>query len=115
MRIKVNDIVEVLTGESRGERGVVLEVIHQTNRIIVEGVNRVHKHVRRSQRNPQGGRLEKEMPIDISNVRLVCSDCSQPTGVGYRWTAEEDKERFCKKCGASLGLVKSATLAPAEE
>jgi large subunit ribosomal protein L24 len=115
MRIKVNDIVEVNTGESRGERGVVLEVKHQSNRLIVEGINRVHKHVQRSQRNPQGGRLEKEMPIDISNVRLVCPECSSPTGVGYRWTTDNDKERFCKKCSASLGLVKSASTAPTEE
>jgi len=116
MRIKVNDTVEVITGESRGVRGLVLEVNHHTSKVLVEGVNKVFKHVRRSQRNPQGGRLEKEMPIDVSNVQLICSECSQPTRLGYRLTENGDKERFCKKCSVSLGLVKTtSTPVQAEE
>ena len=116
MRIKVNDTVEVITGESVGVRGIVLEVNHQSGKVLVEGVNKVFKHVRRSQRNPQGGRLEKEMPIDASNVQLVCTDCSQPTRLGYRFTDDGEKQRFCKKCSVSMGLVKSASItAPAAE
>ena len=116
MRIKINDTVEVITGESRGVRGLVLEVDHQSSKVLVEGVNKVYKHVRRSQRNPQGGRLEKEMPIDVSNVQLICSECSQLTRLGYRLTADGDKERFCKKCSVSLGLVKTtSTPVQAEE
>ena len=116
MRIKVNDTVEVITGESAGVRCIVLEVNHQAGKVLVEGVNKVFKHVRRSQRNPQGGRLEKEMPIDVSNVQIICSECSQPTRLGYRFTNRGDKERFCKKCSVSMGLVKSASLtAPAAE
>ena len=117
MRIKVNDTVEVITGESVGVRGIVLEVNHQAGKVLVEGVNKVFKHVRRSQRNPEGGRLEKEMPIDVSNVKIICSECSRPTGLGYRFNDRGDKERFCKKCRVSLGLVKAASLAaqPAEE
>ena len=110
MLIKVNDTVEVITGESRGVRGLVLEVDHEASKVLVEGVNKVFKHVRRSQRNPQGGRLEKEMPIDVSNVQLICSECSQLTRLGYRTTGNGDKERFCKKCSVSLGLVKTASL-----
>ena len=110
MKIKVNDTVEVISGESRGLRGIVLEVNHQAGRLLVEGVNKVHKHVRRSQKNPQGGRLEKEMPIDASNVQLICTDCSQPTRLGYRFTDNGEKQRFCKKCNAALGLVKAASI-----
>ena len=77
MRIKVNDIVKVITGDDSGETGKVLSVDHESGRLIVEGVNRVYKHVRRSQKNPQGGRLSKEMPIQASNVMLVCSKCGQ--------------------------------------
>ena len=109
MRIKVNDTVQVITGESVGVRGIVLEIDHQAGKVLVEGVNKVFKHVRRSQRNPQGGRLEKEMPIDVSNVQIICSECSQPTRLGYRFNNLGDKERFCKKCSVSLGLVKAAS------
>ena len=73
MHIRVDDTVEVITGEDRGKRARVLKVDLGVQKIVVEGVNRVYKHMRRSQRNPQGGRLSKEMPISISNVLLVCA------------------------------------------
>ena len=82
MHIRVNDTVEVLTGDDRGVRGKVLSVDHQAGKLVVEGVNRVYKHVRRSQRNPQGGRLSKEMPVQISNVKFVCESCSAATRTG---------------------------------
>ena len=69
--------MEVIAGDDKGERGKVLKVDRQVGKLIVEGVNRVYKHVRRSQRNPQGGRLSKEMPVQISNVLLVCPKCSK--------------------------------------
>ena len=72
MHIKMGDTVEIISGDDRGERGKVLGVDHEAGKVIVEGHNRVYKHVRRSQRNPQGGRLSKEMPIQISKVMVVC-------------------------------------------
>jgi large subunit ribosomal protein L24 len=74
----------------------------------VEGVNRVYKHVRRSQRNPQGGRLSKELPIQISNVMLVCPKCNQTARSGARYLNDGRKERYCKKCGASQGEIAPA-------
>ena len=71
----------------------------------MEGVNRVYKHVRRSQRNPQGGRLSKEMPVPISNVQLVCEGCSAATRTGARYLDDGSKERYCRKCGRSLGQI----------
>ena len=68
MHIKVNDTVQVMTGDDAGVQGRVLSVDHKTRKVLVEGVNLVYKHVRRSQRNPQGGRLSKEMPIQASNT-----------------------------------------------
>ena len=68
MHIRVKDTVEVITGDDRGVRGKVLSVDRSAGKLLVEGVNRVYKHVRRSQRNPQGGRLSKEMPVQMSNV-----------------------------------------------
>ena len=108
MHIKVNDTVEVIAGDERGERGKVLKVDRAGGRIVVEGINRVHKHVRRSQRNPQGGRLSKEMPIDLSNVALVCNACHKATRTGARYLDDGSKERFCKKCGAGNGAIAPA-------
>jgi large subunit ribosomal protein L24 len=105
MRIKIDDIVIVIAGDDKGERGKVLRVDHQKQTVVVEGVNRVYKHVRKSQRNPQGGRLSKEMPIHISNVMLVDDRAGGPTRVGTRFLDDGSKERFSKKSGASLGQV----------
>ena len=105
MLIKVNDLVEVTAGDDCGERGKVLAVDRKTNTVIVEGVNRVYKHVRRSQKNPQGGRLSKEMPIRASNVMLVCPQSNKPTRVGVRYLPDGAKERYSKRSGASMGVI----------
>ncbi len=105
MHIRVNDTIEVITGDDRGQRARVLSIDREAGKVLVEGVNRVYKHVRRSQRNPQGGRLSKEMPVQISNVLLVCEKCSAATRTGARYLDDGSKERFCKKCGASLGEI----------
>jgi large subunit ribosomal protein L24 len=107
MHIRINDTVQVLAGDDAGTRARVLKVDREAGKLVVEGVNRVYKHVRRSQRNPQGGRLSKEMPIQLSNVLLVCPSCGKATRSGSRFTADGAKERFCKKCGSGMG-----TLAP---
>lgn len=105
MKIHKNDTVKVLRGKDAGVVGKVVAVDHETNKVVVEGVNRVYKHVRPSQRNPQGGRLHKEMPIDASKLAVVCPKTSQPTRVGYRMLEDGSKERFAKKSGVSLGIV----------
>jgi large subunit ribosomal protein L24 len=105
MLIRVNDTVEVIVGDDRGTRGKVLRVNRRAGKLVVEHVNRVYKHVRRSQKNPQGGRLSMEMPVPISNVLLVCEKCGVKTRVGARFLKDGSKERFCKKCGASNGQI----------
>jgi len=105
MHIRVDDTVEVTTGDDQGVRAKVLHIDRQAGKITVEGVNRVYKHVRRSQKNPQGGRLSKEMPIQISNALLVCERCGKATRTGARYLKDGSKERFCKKCGAGLGQI----------
>ncbi len=108
MWIKSNDTVKVITGEDRGTTGKVLRVNSKSGKVVVEGVNRVYKHVRRSQKNPQGGRLSKEMPVDASNVQLVCEKCGAAARVGVRFLADGAKERYCKKCGAANGQISPA-------
>ncbi len=113
MHIRTNDIVLVISGADRGTRGKVLKVFSDRGKVVVEGVNRVFKHMRRSQKNPQGGRLSKEMPVDISNVTLLDPKTDKPTRVGVRVLADGTKERFAKRSGTSLGAIttlrKSAT------
>jgi len=108
MLIKVSDLVEVIAGRDKGQRGTVLSVDRENNRVIVEGINRVLKHVKKSQRNPQGGRLSKESPLDASKVMLVCPKTSKRTRLGVRIAADGSKERYCKKSGVSLGVVAPA-------
>jgi large subunit ribosomal protein L24 len=105
MQIKVDDMVEIIAGDDRKVRGRVLTVNHQTGKVVVEGVNLVYKHVQRSQRNPQGGRLSREMPVQASNVLKVCEKCNKATRLGLRYNKDGSKERYCKKCGSGLGTI----------
>ena len=105
MWIKANDTVKVISGEDRGTTGKVLRVNRAAAKLVVEGVNRVYKHVRRSQKNPQGGRLSKEMPVSVSNVLLICEACGAAARLGVRYLDNGSKERYCKKCGAGNGQV----------
>jgi large subunit ribosomal protein L24 len=105
MHIRTNDIVEVITGDDKGKRGKVLRVNRAKGKLIVEGVNKVWKHLKPSRKNPQGGRLSKEMPIDASNVMLIDPQTNKPTRVGIRYLPDGSKERYAKKSGVSLGRV----------
>jgi large subunit ribosomal protein L24 len=99
MNIRKDDTVIVITGDDAGSTGRVLSVDPGTGRLVVEGINRVYKHLKPNRRNQQGGRLSKEMPIDISNVLLYCPNCRRGTKTGRRYEADGHKVRYCKKCG----------------
>ena len=113
MHIRNGDTVEVMCGADRGVRARVLQVDHQSRKAVVEGVARVYKHVKRSQKNPQGGRLSKEMPVQLSNLMLVCESCKAAARTGARFLDDGSKERFCKKCGAGNGQLAPARAARA--
>ncbi|MBR4835141.1 MAG: 50S ribosomal protein L24 [Thermoguttaceae bacterium] len=102
MRIKTNDTVVVLSGKDRDKQGKVLSVNREEGKVTVEGVNEVKRHVRRSQKNMQGGRLSKLMPVPVGKVMLVCPKCNKPTRVGYKFDEAGKKFRACKKCGAAV-------------
>ena len=113
MHVRKDDVVEVLTGDDAGTpqsrtTGRVLRVLPDENKVVVEGINRVYKHLKPSRQNPQGGRLSKEMPIDASNVLLYCSTCRRGVRIGRRYTDDGRKERYCKKCGNNLGMLSKA-------
>ncbi|OHB81552.1 MAG: 50S ribosomal protein L24 [Planctomycetes bacterium RBG_16_64_10] len=105
MRIRAGDLVEVIAGTDRGVRAKVLRVDRRAGSAVVEGVNRAYKHVRRSQKHPQGGRLSKEMPLSLSNLLLVCPSCKRAVRTGVRYTDDGSKQRHCKKCGAEMGRI----------
>jgi large subunit ribosomal protein L24 len=110
MHVRKDDLVEVITGDDAGTpksrtTGRVLRVLPAEGKVVVEGVNRVYKHLKPSRQNPQGGRLSKEMPIDASNVLLYCSTCRRGVRIGRRYTDDGRKERYCKKCGNNLGML----------
>ena len=107
MKIRKGDSVVVTTGNDRGPTvRRVLEVRADGRKVKVEGVAEVFRHVKRGHpKSPQGGRLEIEMPIDASNVQYYCGSCEKPTRLGYRFTDAGAKERFCRRCDASAGVV----------
>lgn len=102
MNIKKGDVVKVLTGKDLGKKGKVLKVLPKENRVIVEGINRAKKHQRPTRAIPQGGILQVESPMNVSNVMLLCTKCNKPTRVGKKILDNEKKVRVCKKCGEIL-------------
>jgi large subunit ribosomal protein L24 len=107
MHVRKDDMVEVICGDDavKGRARKVLRVLPDEGKVVVEGVNRVYKHVKPNRRNPQGGRLSKEMPVDASNVLLYCPTCRRGVRIGKRFQDNGTKERFCRKCGNGLGAL----------
>jgi len=102
--LKKGDNVEVISGNYKGKKGRILKVLkvkkgkHTYLKVIVEGVNFVKRHTRPTQQIPQGGIVQKESPIDISNVMFICPRCSKPTKIGIKFLSDGTKARMCKKC-----------------
>jgi large subunit ribosomal protein L24 len=96
--INKEDTVYVITGKEKGKKGRVLFVDKGKNRVLVEKVNIIKKHMKPSKKHAQGGIIEKEAPIAISNVLLSCPKCSKPTRIGVSLLESGKKHRTCKKC-----------------
>lgn len=103
--VKKGDMVKVLAGEDKGQVGEVLRVLGDEGKVLVQGINRVYRHLRPSRQHPQGGRIQKEMPISISNVLPVDPTTNEATRVGFRINDDGTKERYAKKSGKKLGGV----------
>lgn len=115
MKIHSGDTVQVISGKDKSVTGKVLTVDHKNNMLVVEGVNLAYKHVKPSQKNPQGGRLHKETPIRASKVMVICPKTNKPTRIGYRYLDDGSKERFARVSGASLGVISPAKPAYAKK
>ncbi len=110
MKIKRGDQVVVISGVNAGDSPRrVTEVVDGGEKLLVEGVNLVFRHVKRGHpKSPQGGRLRKEMPIHSSKVMYYCEQCQRGVRLGYRFAEDGSKERFCRKCSAPAGTVAPA-------
>ncbi|HEX6262641.1 MAG TPA: 50S ribosomal protein L24 [Actinomycetota bacterium] len=100
--IRKDDEVLVISGKDRGKRGRVVNVLPREGRVMVEGIARAKKHARPSRKRQQGGIVDIEQFVDISNLMLVCRSCGQPTRVGHRFDEDGGKVRVCKRCGKDL-------------
>jgi large subunit ribosomal protein L24 len=101
LRIKKGDRVRVLQGKDRGKQGSVTRVLPSQGKVIIDGVNVARKHQKPTRATMQGGIIDKDMPLPVSNVALLCPK-GHPTRVGYAFDDDGTKRRVCKKCGADL-------------
>lgn len=108
MKIKKGDQVKVITGKEAGKSGTVTRVDTESSRVVIERLNLVKKHTKPNpKKNPQGGVIEREAPLDVSNVMLVCPACGQPTRVGYRLLEGGGKVRKCRRAACGRDIDKS--------
>ena len=102
MKLKKGDRVRVISGKDVGKEGEITRVFPEAERVIVDGVNVAKRHQRATGQTMQGGIIDKDMPLHISNVAIVCSGCDSPTRVGYRFEADGTKVWVCRKCGKDI-------------
>src|SRR4051812_48119469 len=111
LSLRKNDQVQVIAGREKGKTGKILKVSAKTGRVTIEKINMVKRHMKASQQNPQGGIIEKEVPLHYSNVLLMCAKCNRGVRHGVKLqaaaskkgeSAKQVKVRVCKKCGGSL-------------
>ncbi|UCG13032.1 MAG: 50S ribosomal protein L24 [Deltaproteobacteria bacterium] len=100
--IRRDDTVMVIAGKEKGKTGKILKILPKKDRAVVEKVNFIKRHMRPGHHSRQGGIVEKENPIQISNLMLVCGKCTDPTRVGRKVLEDGKRVRYCKKCGEIL-------------
>jgi large subunit ribosomal protein L24 len=106
MQVHREDTVLVLTGKDKGKKGRVIRVFPGKDRVLVEKINMVKRHTRPTQQLPQGGIVEKELPVHVSNVQVICPKCGKSTRVAHKILASGQKNRTCKKCGEIMDKEK---------
>ncbi len=102
MKIRKGDRVQVLSGKDRGKTGTVTRSYPERGKVIVDGVNIAKKHQKPTSATTQGGIIDKEMPLPVANVAIVCGACGKPTRIGYRFESDGTKVRICRKCEGDL-------------
>ena len=105
MHVKKGDTVVVLSGKDKGKQGKIISAMPKKSQVVVEDVNKVKRHTKPSVKAPQGGILDKEMPLHACKVMLVCPSCNKPTKIGHK-TVDGKNVRICKKCGEIVDSAK---------
>jgi len=98
LHVKKDDLVMIVTGKDKGKSGKILRVLPDKGRVLVENLNLIKRHTRPSRTNNEGGIIEKEAPIAISNVQLLCQGCNKPVRTGIKTLEDGRKTRYCKQC-----------------
>ncbi len=102
MKIHKGDTVKIMVGKDAGKKGKVRQVFPEKKGVIVEGLNFIKRHSRTQGKTRQGGIIELEAPVDISNVMIICSKCNEPSRVGYKVLGDGNKVRICKSCQEAI-------------
>lgn len=102
LKVKKNDKVKILQGKDRGKTGKVLRIEPEKDFVYIEGINVIKVHTKQKKQNQPGGIISKEGPVHISNVAVVCPNCSKPARIGFEMKGSGDKVRLCKKCGGQF-------------
>lgn len=102
LKIRKNDKVKIIKGKDRGKTGTVLRIESSKNRLYVKGINIVKKHNRSKDQSKPGGIIEKEGPVEISNIKLICPSCGRHVRAGFQIKDSGEKVRICRKCGQQV-------------
>ena len=102
LKVRKGDIVQVIKGKDTGKKGKVLNIVTESKRALVEGINLVKKHKRQTRQDQQGGIVSIEAPISVSNLMLVCKSCQRPVRVGFSILKDNTKVRICKSCKEAI-------------
>lgn len=98
MKLRKNDIVIITVGKDRGRQGKISQIVRSSKKIVVEGANKYKRHVKPRDKNQTGQIIDRERPLPVANVALLCPKCKQPTRIGYKITRDNKKVRVCRKC-----------------
>ncbi|MFA5362011.1 MAG: 50S ribosomal protein L24 [Candidatus Omnitrophota bacterium] len=101
-KIKKGDTIQVVRGKDKGKKGKILKIVEEGKRAVVEGINMVKKHKRRTQQDQQGGIVSVETPISAANLMFFCKNCSRTVRVGFKVLSDNTKVRCCKKCSETI-------------
>jgi len=102
LKVRKGDIVQVIKGKDTGKKGKLLNIITESKRALVEGINLVKKHKRQTRQDQQGGIVSIEAPISVANLMLVCKSCQRPVRVGFSILKDNTKVRICKSCKEAI-------------